>query len=359
MKNIITAAALGLGVLAAQSAAAETCGGVYTVKSGDSLSLISDHLFKDVGKWSLIHTQNIKAIGSSPNAIRVGMRLDIPCIDGLPLGLEGGKLIADAVPTVAEPVEIAQGDAAVRHKINLLTGDNFQPFTGKQLHNGGLLTDLVNATMSAAEPEQGFAIHWVDHWDAHFEPLLSNALLDAGFPWYRPNCEELPESYRCENLLFSEPLFETLTLIFTDASNPIDFSSDEDVLGKSICRPAGFDTTIFNESGRNWLRDEKIELVVGNTPSHCFELVMEGEADLLVLNEFTGREKISELGLEGKIHVVPTPISIQSHHIVVHKSHPEAELILAMVNDGLTKIHDSGVYQSIIEDHMARIWAGF
>lgn len=359
MKNLFSAAMLGVSLFAAQSLAAETCGGTYSVQSGDSLSLISDRLYKDVGKWSLIHTQNIKAIGSSPNAIRVGMKLDIPCIEGLPIGLEGGRTQNTAEPVAARPVEIPAGDAAVRHKINLLTGDDFQPFTGKQLHNGGLLTDLVQAAMTAANPEQGFAIHWVDRWDAHFDPLLSNALLDIGFPWYRPNCDAVPDSYRCSNLLFSEPLFETLTLMFASADRPVEYNTDADLLGKAFCRPEGYDTTIFDENGRNWLRENKITLVVASTPSECFERVMEGAADAAVLNEFTGREKMSELALSDKIQIVPQPLSIQSHHVVVHKSHPEAERLLDIVNGGVEAIRENGEYQRIVEDHMARIWAGY
>lgn len=359
MKNYFAAAALGLSALWSQAAAAETCGGIYTVQRGDSLSVIADKLYKDAGKWSVIHNQNIAEIGPKPNDIRVGMRLEMACLNGLPVGLEGGRKLAEAAPVAAQPVQIQAGNAAVRHKINLLTGDDFQPFTGKELHNGGLLTDIVNAAMSEANPEQGFAIHWVDHWAAHFDPLLSNALLDVGFPWYKPNCEELPNNYRCQNLLFSDPLFETLTLMFADASRPVSFTKDEDLFGKAICRPKGYDTSIFNENGRNWLREEKISLVVGATPADCFELVLEGKADGAVLNEFTGRDKIKEMGINARIQVVPEPISIQSHHVVVHKSHPEAQQLLGLVNEGLRGIRDNGKYQSIIEDHLARVWAGF
>ncbi|MCG7621826.1 transporter substrate-binding domain-containing protein [Epibacterium sp. Ofav1-8] len=359
MKALIAAAALGLASVLGHGAAAETCGGVYTVQPGDSLSVIADKLYKNAGMWSIIHNRNIDAIGPKPSAIRVGMKLDLACVNGLPLGLAGGRALQDATPVAAQPIRIEAGNAAVRHKINLLTGDDFEPFTGKELHNGGLLTDLVNAAMTEANPERGFAIHWVDHWAAHFDPLLSNALLDVGFPWYKPNCTELPDNYRCKNLLFSDPLFETLTLMFADASRPVSFASDEDLFGKSICRPKGYDTSIFNENGRNWLREEKITLVVAATPGDCFDLVLEGGADGVVLNEFTGRDKMKEMGIADRIQVVPEPISIQSHHVVVHKSHPEAQELLAIVNDGLRGIREDGSYQKIVEDHLARVWAGF
>ena len=359
MKTLLTAATLGLSALAAHSAAAQTCGGVYTVQSGDSLSLIADQLYKDVGKWSLIHTQNITQIGSSPNAIRVGMKLDIPCIAGLPEGLEGGKEISAAAPVAARPVEIIQGNAEVRHKINLLTADDFEPFTGKQLHAGGIMTEIVDAAMKAVNPADGYAIHWVDLWTAHEEPLLSNALLDAGFPWYKPDCDSNPEADRCVNFHFSDPMFEVLVLMFTDKDRPLTFSKDEDLFGKTFCRPQGYEAYLFEQDGRYWLRDGKVKLVQPLTPTECYEMVLAGEADAAVMNEFTGRAHIAELGLTDEFAVVPEPIAIQALHVIVHKSHPEATEILGLVNDGLRKIHETGAYQSIIEDHMARIWAGF
>lgn len=359
MRRLIAAAVLGVSALWAQASAAQTCGGMYTVQPGDSLSVIADRLYKNAGMWTAIHNRNIAAIGPKPGSIRVGMRLEITCLNGLPVGLEGGRALSASAPTEATPVQIVAGNATVRQKINLLTGDDFEPFTGKSLHNGGLLTDLVNAAMTEANPAQGFAIHWVDHWAAHFDPLLSNALLDIGFPWYKPNCAELPDNYRCQNLLFSDPLFETLTLMFADAARPVSFGSDEDLYGKSICRPKGYDTSIFNENGRNWLREGKITLVVGATPGDCFDMVLEGKADGVVLNEFTGRDKMKEMGIVERIQVVPQPISIQSHHVVVHKSHPQAQELLAIVNTGLRGIREDGSYQAIVEDHLARVWAGF
>lgn len=357
MKKLMCAA-LGLLGLAATSAAAETCGGVYTVQSGDSLSLIADRLYKDVGKWTSIHTGNIKSIGPKPNAIRVGMKLNMTCIDGLPTGLPGGREITSA-PVAAQPVKIAQGDASIRHKINLLTGDGYEPFTGKSLHNGGMLTDVVEAAMSKAAPKQGHAIHWVDHWSSHFDPLLSNALLDAGFPWYRPDCESLPDSFRCQNFVFSDPLFELLVLMFADKKRPLTFNTPEDLFGKTFCRPAGYDQDLFNQHGRYWLRDGKIKVVSPLTTTECYEMVLEGKADAVVMNEFTGRTHIKELGLTDQFSVVPQPIALQALHVIVHKTHPEHEEILEMINQGLRDIRKDGTYQSIIEDHLSRIWAGF
>jgi len=342
------------------AAAAQTCGGEYTVRQGDSLSLIADSQYKDVGKWTAIHSANLDRIGQNPNSIRVGMTLRLRCIDGLPAGLEGGEAVSARVPEAAAPLVVAPGTAATRRKINILTGGDFWPFTDKDMPGGGILAEVVNAAMEAADPAQGFAIHWVDDWAAHHEPLLSNALLDIGFPWFRPDCDADPETYRCANLIFSESMFEVLMLLFVDKARPFAFNSDADMQGRVLCRPSGYSTYIFDQHGRNWLRDGVITLEIAASPGECLRLLTEGAVDGAVLNEFLGRGKIAEMGLQDRVVVAQgQPISIDGNHMVVHKSHPQGPELLAVFEEGLERIKADGSYREIIDAHMTRVWAGF
>lgn len=361
MNKILTASVLAMSAFGAHSAAAETCGGIYKVQRGDSLSLIADKMYKDASQWRFILSHNIGVIGSKPNSISVGLALELPCVDGLPDALEDGYEVGAAAPTpvAAKPAQAPVVQAPVARRLNLLTSNNFAPFVGKSLHNRGFLTDLVNAAMQAESPDQGYAINWVDDRTSHFEPLLSNALLDAGFPWYKPNCDADPSNYRCQNLLFSEPLFETLRMVFTDASDPVEFEDEAKVVGKTFCHVEGYDEAVFDADGRNWLKDEKIEVVYGETATDCFEMILDDEADAVVLNEFTGRTVIKNLDVGERVHVIPAPIEINAFHMIVHKFHPEADLILDTINSGLRLIHENGKYQTIVEDHLTRIWADF
>lgn len=363
MRNTIIGCVMGVFVsLSAGLASAETCGGTYQVRSGDSLSGIADRLYKDAGKWTAIQSANAGAIGQNPNNIRVGMRLRLRCIDGLPSGLADGQPLAEAQASVAAvaPLQVAPGNAATRRKINVLTGSDFAPFTDKDLPGGGMLAEVVQAAMEAADPDQGFAIHWVDDWASHHEPLLSNALLDIGFPWFIPDCASDPETYRCANLDFSDSMFEVLMLLFVDTSKPLAFFSDEDLAGSRLCRPKGYSTYIFDQNGRNWLKNGSITLVRSESPSDCFRLLTEGEVDGVVLNEFLGRKKVKELGLSDQVRVADgQPISVDGNHMVAHKSHPDGRAFLSVFEEGLAKIKADGTYQSIVDAHMTRVWAEF
>ena len=340
----IFAATTALTIGQADRAEAQSCGGAYVVQLGDSLSAIADALYKDVGRWSSIYQSNSETIGDRPDRISVGMRLSMPCIDGLPVGLEGGVNVAEVVAAAA-PLTVPLGDASNAVQINLLTADDFAPFTDRGLPQGGLFTEIVQTTMKEVAPEKGFAIHWVNDWSSHHEPLLSNALLDLGFPWFRPDCENDPVQYRCENLVFSEPVFEVLSLMFVNTANPVAFINDADMDGKTLCRPAGYATYLFDQNGRNWLADGRITLEMPQTIDQCFQMLVAGDVDGVVLNEFTGRKKIKDLGLQGQVDVAAgLPIAIDALHVIAHKSHPEADELMAMINQGLTNIKASGDY---------------
>ena len=90
MKHILFGALIALG-FSFSYASAETCGGVYKIKRGDTLSQIADGLYKDARKWTAVYNANTAVIGDSPNRVFVGMKLQLPCIIGLPTGLEGAS----------------------------------------------------------------------------------------------------------------------------------------------------------------------------------------------------------------------------------------------------------------------------
>ena len=348
-----------VGSIAPTVTQAQSCGGSYVVKRGDSLSVIANLLYHDARKWTAIYQSNIGLIGENPERIEAGVTLNLACINGLPVGLDGGVDFENAV-AVSAPLTVPLGSPGNRDRINLLTGDDYAPFTDRQLPNGGLFTELVDAAMSGVRPEKSFGINWVNDWSSHFEPLLSNAFLDMSFPWIKPDCGTDPTTYRCANLVFSDPMFEMLVLLFTNEANPVQFTTEDDILGKTICRPEGYATFFFDHRGRNWLRDGKITLVAPEGPAECFEMLAAGTVDGVVMNEFTGREKIRELGLQDQVNVaLGHPINIDSLHVVAHKDHPEAEALITLVNEGLAGIRESGEYQRIVDEHMTRIWAAF
>lgn len=324
---------------------AQECGGDYSVKRGDYLSKISNRAYGDPQKWSLIYQANIKVIGDDPNLIMIGDIFRIPCLDAA--RMEGNAEIGGSTP--------GEGKA-----VQLLTADNYQPFTHRGLLNDGLVTHLVDSAFAANPDIDDYGIVWVNDWAAHLEPLLSEQVYDMGFPWLRPDCASTPEEMRCRNFAFSEPMFEMLVLLFTHEQRPVQFAADSDIFGKTLCRPAGYYTHDLNKDGRNWLRDGKIELEQPQTVEDCFRMLAEGTVDAVAVNEFTGRTAVRELGMDDDVEIVQTrPLSIEGLHIIVHKSHPDAANLIELANEGLRRLQESGEYDRIVDQHLAQFWAQF
>ncbi len=349
--------AVVFAALAATDARAETCGGTYRVQAGDSLSMIADSLYKDAKKWSAIHQQNIDKIGPRANNLTVGMKLDLLCIDGLPVGLEGGTVIAAKATAVAAPVVAAGTGAPVAARINLVTGDDYAPFTDRKLDKGGLITELVQRAMEAAAPAEGFAVHWVNDWDSHLGTLLEQGLVDASFPWSEPNCSLMPDEYRCQTFLFSDPLFEILELVYTDRQRPVTFDKDSDLEGKTLCRMAGYSIWELDQDGRNWLKDGKIKLERPERIGDCFQMLVDGKVDAVLIDEFAGKAALKDMGLLDRVEALPRPVNLEPLNVLVHKGNPRAQEIVDTINAGLAKLKSSGDYQRITGGHLARFWA--
>jgi len=241
---------------------AAECGIYYEVGSGDSLSSIALDKLDDSQKWTVVYNANISLIGDNPDLIEIGTVLRIPCLD-----VESFSDTQPAVSSQSSNRSVLGGE-----QVRLLTGDDYHPFTDRSLPEGGLIADLVNSALSENGEVPFFTIAWINDWAAHLDPLLAEHAYDMGFPWLQPNCANDPENYRCLNFLYSDQIFEMLVLLFTRTEDPLQYSKDDDIVGKTLCRPTGYFTHDLEKDGRQWLTKELIELRQPATIEQCSNL---------------------------------------------------------------------------------------
>ncbi|HFC04976.1 MAG TPA: LysM peptidoglycan-binding domain-containing protein, partial [Rhizobiales bacterium] len=70
------------GSVSSGVATAQTCGGVYVVRTQDTLSGMAKTAYGSPQKWRVIYNANYKTIGANPTFIFPGQRLKIPCANG-------------------------------------------------------------------------------------------------------------------------------------------------------------------------------------------------------------------------------------------------------------------------------------
>ena len=384
-----------------QAANAVPCGQEHRISSGDSLSTLSDNPvhYGNAKFWDVLYAANKDRIGNNPNLIYPGVLLRIPCLDAdgnmlpgqfdadgnpIPGAFDGSNTASDghdhnhesetdetaAASTTTEPVAVesstqeataAQTQAASTEvamaapetvasgPVRLLTGDDYGLSADRSISNGRLVYKIMDAALNE-DGETNHQINFVNDWSAHLDPLLSTQAFDLGFPWLKPDCEQNPTDKRCSDFLFSDPVFEIWMVLFTNSESPVTFNEDADLVGKTLCRPSGYEINDLDENGRNWVAEEKITLKQPASVQQCFRLLLNNEVDAVVVNEFAGRSVLKSLNVEDKVSVVNTrPVSIRNLYAVVHKDHPRAQELLDDVNNGIKSIQASGTYQTIVD----------
>jgi polar amino acid transport system substrate-binding protein len=294
-----------------------------------------------------------------------GLKLRIPC-----LGAQTDTSPPSTPPVAGAPTEDQASSQQIElsslvKRIEFLTADGYTPFTDRSLANGGMFTNIVSAAMDLIKEQPGrnfsYNISWVNDWSAHLNPLLITRAFDVGFPWIKPDCakrEELAQDarYRCQRFFFSDPVYEAFTVFFVKSNSPLKFARDDEIIGKTLCLPAGFSTYELDKGGRNWVKDNKVVVLRPQTIEECFRLLDSDAVNAVVATDLTGRAVIAAMGLGDKVKSLQRPIAIGTMHFIVPKTHPNASTILYYLNSAMAKLRENGDFDKIVDSQLSKFW---
>ncbi|MGY3437339.1 MULTISPECIES: LysM peptidoglycan-binding domain-containing protein [unclassified Marinovum] len=354
-------AATAVTLIASMAQAQDGCGGQYTVQPGDSLSGIADRIYKDAAMWSSIHANNIASIGVEASNIRAGQRLSLRCINGMPTGVAGVVPTRSAAQSTKEPIRTrAAANEPPRQAnmtIRVLAGDGYQPFSDRALRNSGMLSEVVDRALSASGTGETHKFVWINDRSAHLDPMLSEGMSELAFPWIKPTCAG---AEACDDLIYSEPMFEMLVMLYTRVGADLPYESEADLADRRVCRPKGLQIEALESAGADWLSGKRATVRQPATAEDCFALLVQGETDFVVLNEFTAGLVLADMGLRDQVEAASArPLAIASLHAVAHRTNPRAQQVISQFDQGLASIKASGDFQRIIDAHLSTIWAGF
>jgi polar amino acid transport system substrate-binding protein len=351
--------------LLSSMAMAQSCGTEYKIKEGETLAQIAARVYGNPTQWTVIFYANQDRLGTNASLLVPGLAILLPCVGGAsPTSPQPQNVTVPAQPPPASTDAPIMISTMVR-RVEFLTADGYQPFTGRALEGGGMLTEVINAAMNIVKQEAkgrfDFGVSWVNDWSAHLNPLLLTRAFDVGYPWARPDCDgagplDATSQFRCRKFFFSDPLYEVITSLFVRNSSAITSLQSEKIIGATLCVPAGQAAYELDQGGRNWVKDGKVTLMRPPTIDECFRLLDSGTVEGVVATEYSGRASTISLGLADKVRLLDQPVALTSLHVVVSKSHPHARTILYYVNTALAKLRDSGEYDMIVERHLDHFW---
>jgi len=334
---ILPALFLSVSVLSPTEAEAQNipCDTMYETKQGDSLSKIAGQAYGRTTAYQKIFDYNPGKL-QSPSRVPIGVELYIPC---------EGSTDAGALPEIAEA---KSGD------LKILTGSEYPPYVDKGLDNGGFSFELVERALQYGSGKTDYRIDVINDWGAHLQTLIADGAYDLGFPWFQPDCsqrDKLGESsrWRCDNLRFSEPLHEVVITFYGRTGEVEGISKAADAKGFKLCRPAGYFTHDLEVMG---LVPPAIIRVAGDSPTDCFERLVDGEVDLVSVNADTSDQTITELNIRNEVSEVIQLATIQTLHVVGLKTNPKTRINLLRVNKGIIGLRKDGTFVQLAARHL-------
>jgi len=341
-------AAIAITLVAAPAAAQESCS-TYRVAPGDTLSQIAARAGTRGGFRTLFDAN--RNVISNPNLIEVGDVLRIPCADGsLPVTEASATPAPAPVLTSDEPIEI-----------RLVTASGYAPFTDEGMEGGGIYTQLVRAAMDTMEPNVETRISFVNDWGSHLDALLPAVAFDGAFPWLVPNCAE-PETltensqFRCNDFIHSNPFYEIINGLTVPASSPLATTTNaSDFEGLRVCLPESYTDATLAQLG---LAEPNVVLVRPVDPDDCLRQLVAGELDAISLELRQMEDMLSRLGHEGDYVANPNLTVTSTLSVFISKNHPDGPEVIALLNQGLANIQESGVWFNTVREGFRTFYEG-
>lgn len=296
----------------------------YVVQSGDSLSRIARRFYGNSVLWQPILNANADKIKEGGRLIYPGTTLTIPNL--------GGE---------SPEIEVALAEEGTP-ALSIVTGNDYAPFTDKDLPEGGMFTELVRTALTRAgyDPEIEFL-----PWDYAMR-ATQKGTFKASFPWY-------DTADRRAALWYSRPVYEALVVVYNKVGTPLEFEGIDDLDGLNLCRPAGY----FEDDIAAKVEAGQIVRTAPETPADCFEMLVEGDVDVVSLSAMVGNGELIKLGYEDEVDVADIPLAIRPLHIVYPKFDPLSRGTMGKVDLALRAMDEDGTTAAIIERHLRQHFA--
>ena len=227
---------------------------------------------------------------------------------------------------------------AIAETLNLVTGDGFPPFTGQNLPNGGLATEIVQRVFN----EMGYEVN-IDFkpWKRGYSDAKKKKYL-ATFP-YEKNAKRL------RDFSYSQPLYNFAHYFFIKDGAAIEFTKDEDLQGLRACLPIGYNPLRLQDMVDKGI----VTLERPVDMDACFQMLERGRVDLVRVHQRVGWKVIEKVfKTKAGFRVLDKPVRENIAHLIVAKDHTDGVRLLERFDKTLQTLNAEGVIEEIIQRHI-------
>lgn len=222
--------------------------------------------------------------------------------------------------------------------LRLVSGEDYAPYAGSTLVNGGMLSEVVVAALSRVDYQPSLA--WKP-WKRGYQATLKGGY-DATYPY-------LKSSEREAEFLYSEPLYEVTQRVFTRRGMMLEPDDLRRFTGKRLCYPLGW---LPPAALKPLLEQDQLQRHEPPDLITCAKLLALGRDDFFVADSLLGQQAIRLSGIDpDDFESSQAVVSRHSLYFIVPRHHPQAAQLIRDFNHGLRKLMASGEYQRIIQAH--------
>ena len=229
---------------------------------------------------------------------------------------------------------------ALAQSIDLVSGNDYAPYAGSKLKDGGLTTALVKKAF--AEVGEDSTVTWMAWPRGYTEVKRGN--FSATYPYTKTDA-------RAAEMLFSDPIVSIQERVYVkNGFSKLDSGGMGGFAGSTMCLAAGGDP---HPKLLGLLESGKLKRVAPRAVSICIDLVNSGMADFFVMDERLGKAALKTSGLPESAVVLANmaPLSETALYLVAPKIEESSAELIAKFNQGLQKMRANGSYDAIVKSY--------
>ncbi|MBE7636218.1 transporter substrate-binding domain-containing protein [Sneathiella sp. P13V-1] len=215
---------------------------------------------------------------------------------------------------------------------------DYPPFTTDRLPNGGFAIALAKESLKRE------GLNLKHSWKTWVRGLseVENSKTDITLPYFYT--EEREQIFE-----YSKPFYSIPTRVYGLKGTVGVVSSVDDLVGKSICNPRGYanpkNLQMLFDEGKATHRDPKnMEL--------CLRLVQAKKVDYFISSPEVTKDTIVKMNIPLDVfEEAGFDVHVNRLHVIISKSNPKAQKIIAAFNAGLDQMASDGSLKAMAEEY--------